>query len=578
MGHFNLLEEQWIVVMTDDKGSTKEVSLIELFQNAHAYKRLAGETPAQDFALLRFLLAILHTVFSRFDDLGEAYEWIALDEKFVPKNETVDEDDESEYNEALFDTWKALWNAETFPEIIGKYLEKWSNRFNLYDENYPFYQITEQEYKNILKEDETIKKKQSKKESGVTNLRLINRLISESDHKIELFSPTSEKYKNILTNPSLVRWLIAFQGYTGTAEKKQFPKMTSSGEKGWLLSLGGIYLQGTTIKETLLLNMVISNETSKQTPIWEKEFNEKINDLINKIPNNLAELYTIWSRLIVINHNDYSPIHIKPIKLPKKDLLDFYLEKMTLWQCPKTGNNKGRFIPKSHPIDQSFWRSFGHFSPEGDISKEGHRRPGIIDWQNKLANENRLKNSIVTIVSVGLSYNRDASQMVNDEVFDEINIHNEVLADVEEKNGWVINISKEISKTKYVIDSILKGFASEIKQIRNLSNDGFVNTIIQDAYFAIDLPFRKWLSEIKFEDDKNKTIQAWRQTLHTIIMEQAQQLLKTAGKRDFIGVTVKERYTNIEIAHNTFAGRLHHALLKQKGENDESNTIQTNSI
>ncbi len=569
MGHFNLLEEQWIVVMTDDKGSAKEVSLIELFQNAHAYKRLAGETPAQDFALLRFLLAILHTVFSRFDDLGEAYEWIALDEKFVPKNETVDEDDESEYNEALFDTWKALWNAETFPEIIGKYLEKWSNRFNLYDENYPFYQVTESDLarKNISK-------------TGSISPKLINRLISESNNKIELFSPSSEKFKNSLTHPSLARWLIALQGYTGTADKVKFPEMKVSASRGWLLGLGSVYLSGSTLKETLLLNMIVLDGVSKQSPIWEKEFDEKVNDLLYKQPNNLSELYTNWSRLLLLKERTDSSedVQIQAIQLPGIDSREFFLEQMTLWQCPKTGNNKGRFIPKSHPIDQSFWRSFGHFSPEGDISKEGHRRPGIIDWQNKLANENRLKNSIVTIVSVGLSYNRDASQMVNDEVFDEINIHNEVLADVEEKNGWVINISKEISKTKYVIDSILKGFASEIKQIRNLSNDGFVNTIIQDAYFAIDLPFRKWLSEIKFEDDKNKTIQAWRQTLHTIIMEQAQQLLKTAGKRDFIGVTVKERYTNIEIAHNTFAGRLHHALLKQKGENDESNTIQTNSI
>ncbi len=71
MSRFNLLEEDWIAVMTDNKGTVEEVSLIDLFKNAHNYLGLAGDMPAQDFAVLRILLAVLHTVFSRFDDEGD---------------------------------------------------------------------------------------------------------------------------------------------------------------------------------------------------------------------------------------------------------------------------------------------------------------------------------------------------------------------------------------------------------------------------------------------------------------------------------------------------------------------------
>ena len=73
MSRFNLLEENWIAVMTDDKGSIREVSLIDLFNNAHNYVGLAGDMPIQDFAVLRMLLAVLHTVFSRFDAEGNPY-------------------------------------------------------------------------------------------------------------------------------------------------------------------------------------------------------------------------------------------------------------------------------------------------------------------------------------------------------------------------------------------------------------------------------------------------------------------------------------------------------------------------
>ena len=63
MRHFNLLEEPWILVMTGEDGSMEEVSLIKLYQNAHKYKQLAGEIQMQNFAILRLLLAVLHTVF-----------------------------------------------------------------------------------------------------------------------------------------------------------------------------------------------------------------------------------------------------------------------------------------------------------------------------------------------------------------------------------------------------------------------------------------------------------------------------------------------------------------------------------
>lgn len=130
MSRFNLLEEPWIPVMADDMGSTEEVSLIELFLNAHKYKQLAGEMQMQNFAILRLLLAVLHTVFSRFDARGEPYPYLALDEKFRQLQE-VDEDDLEEHEENLMATWEALWNRRSFPEIVVEYLHKWKEHFYL---------------------------------------------------------------------------------------------------------------------------------------------------------------------------------------------------------------------------------------------------------------------------------------------------------------------------------------------------------------------------------------------------------------------------------------------------------------
>lgn len=66
---FNLLDEPWIRVRLPDC-SVQEVSLCDALMNAQNYVDLAGETPPQDVAVLRLLLAVLHTVFSRVDETG----------------------------------------------------------------------------------------------------------------------------------------------------------------------------------------------------------------------------------------------------------------------------------------------------------------------------------------------------------------------------------------------------------------------------------------------------------------------------------------------------------------------------
>lgn len=63
MSRFNLLDEPWISVIVDEKGHNKLVSITDVFKHASEYKALAGDMKIQDFALLRILLAVLHTVF-----------------------------------------------------------------------------------------------------------------------------------------------------------------------------------------------------------------------------------------------------------------------------------------------------------------------------------------------------------------------------------------------------------------------------------------------------------------------------------------------------------------------------------
>ena len=59
---FNLLDEPWIRVLLPDC-TVREVSLPDALLHAQEYADLAGEMPVQDTAILRLLLAVLHSVF-----------------------------------------------------------------------------------------------------------------------------------------------------------------------------------------------------------------------------------------------------------------------------------------------------------------------------------------------------------------------------------------------------------------------------------------------------------------------------------------------------------------------------------
>ena len=250
MGRYNLLDEKWITVLRKDSGETENVSLLNLFENAGEYRALAGEMEVQNFAILRVLLAVLTTVFTRVDATGEAYEWIELDDsdKLIVE-EAVDEAYVDDYIEDLNDTWKSIWENHCFPPTVCQYLKAWHDRFYLLDDKYPFFQVTK---KDLV--DRLPKGKNGTQFAG----KQLNRMISESNNKEAIFAPVAGQGKSHMTEAELARWLITMQGYIGTADKAKFPKESKEKDsKGWLYDIGGIYMAGEDLFETLWMNTML---------------------------------------------------------------------------------------------------------------------------------------------------------------------------------------------------------------------------------------------------------------------------------------------------------------------------------
>lgn len=554
LGSYNLLDENWISVI-DKEGNPKKVSLKKVFKEANNFYDLAGDTKTQDFAVMRILLAVLHTVFSRFDYNGKQYEWVKLDDKLFEQNEEVDEYEKEEYQSALCDTWFGLWKNGNFPDIVNNYLEKWRDSFNLFDENRPFLQVIA---------DDVSADKLNKPNPSELSGKNINRLVSESGNKIALFSPKNDKKSNgnkdILAPDEIARWLITLQGYIGLSDKVIFGNTKYKASKGWLFDIGGIYLKGDNLFETLMLNLAlfyeeVDNCFNIQKPCWEMSSSELIEFyMYGGTFDNLAGLYTAWSRAVYIDPNlDFDkPFKCSIVKLPEINHRDNFLEPMTLWKYNKTGENKDSFTPRKHIIHQSLWRSFSLLTMD-DFSDNGAKQkiPGIIDFLKELKEKSyyyglEKTNFVRSIVSVSMADDGNATSWVPiDEIVDFLPVQDFILVNFNNKN-WSTWINDTIQNTKRVIEFTYKNYIKDIKAIRNINSDDFVSRKIEEIYFVIDNRFRRWLVSIDEEKPHEEQISEWEQTLKKLVKDEAKNIFANGNNRDFIGFKKKQSSKNAE--------------------------------
>ena len=550
MSRFNLLDEPWISVIVDKKGHNKLVSITDLFKHASEYKALAGDMKTQDFALLRILLAVLHTVFSRYDIRGNSREFDS------------DEDDKEDFNEETMEIWREVWISKKFPDAVFKYLEQWHDRFYLFDDKYPFFQAT-------------ILDIESKKLSCQNPTELlgknINRLISESNNKIAVFSPKDnvDNNKSSLTQPQLARWIITLQSYAGLADKTFFGTGKYKASKGWLFDLGGIYVEGENLFETLMLNCVLVGEmqspAKRQKPCWEYSGAENIeNSFYETFIDNISQLYTRWSRAIYINP-DISidkPISVSIVKLPDINHKNAFIEPMTVWHYNKERENKDKYTPRKHEVEESMWRSFGLLTlQESDDGILKNHKPGIMEWLNKISKD--IEGSSISLQAVSMKDDGNSTSWVpTDEICDTLHIDEVVVTDNSD-NGWVGRINNEVEHTRSAIGFIYRQFLLDICEIRNRNKDDatkYADKRISHVYFLVDQPFREWLANIKPKDSMNERCTQWRNTLYNILINEAEVMLKNATLRDFTGLvgekSKKNPAKNIVIAYNIFISRL----------------------
>lgn len=564
MGEFNLLDEEWINVVTDYKGTTKLVGMKEFFENAHNYIALAGDTPTQDFAVMRFLLAVLHTVFSRYDADGKAYEMLEMNDRMQP----IEEPEEylEEYEDLLMDTWKDLWNKGEFPKVVNDYLEEWKDRFNLFDNKYPFYQVTE----SFFDDCDLVNQKGATDSASSISFKTVNRKVSETGENYAIFSMINspEKgHKGKLEDDQLCRWLITYMAYSETADKTKFTRYHDiknikkySGHKGWQYSIGAIHYKADNLFKTLLLNLVLVHPNEKfvgkmQTPAWELSPEENVRFYLeNNSIDNLARLYTDYSRCVYIpkEENEFGRF-FNIVQLPILDKKDNFLECMTIWEyVKKKGDESKTWHPKENNVNEAMWRNFGLIYLGDKTNNPDYRAPDIIKWFREISG-NISSSDRIRLSAIGIKSDSSSSNTMTNEMYDDLNLNLDVSTDIE-KNGWVLRINELIELTKSFIENKYLNYLKSAYKLSTGNGDpkkALINPSLEHLYSVIDKPFKNWLESIKFNDDKEDKIANWKQTFKNIVLDEASRISKSIGDRAYIGIKDRsKKYINIALAFN----------------------------
>lgn len=536
--HFNLVDEPWIRVRLLS-GGLEELSLKEVFARAGEVEALCNDLPTQDFAILRVLLAILQRSISP-----------ALDE----------EDDPAE-------VWGRLWEADGLPcDLIDQYLDHWHDRFDLFDEQHPFMQVAGMH-------------KSSGGFDGVT------KMIADVPDGTAFFAMRAGTELKSLSHPEAARWLIHLQAYDPSGIKsgvvgdpavrggKSYPIGT-----GWDGQIGGLYACGRTLRETLLLNLVLSagNDVTElfseeDLPCWERGAFAPFGG--TREPSGRADLYTWQSRRALLHDANSS---VSGVLLTNGDKLAaqnrFDVEPMTAWRRSPAQEKKAHsaspiFLPRRHQKERALWRGLDAVLPA--MEKGGFfLAPGIVVWLGYLAGAAggyRLGEGYrFRLRAVGFVYGTKNESLYDESIDDELVLSAFLVAP--EGSAADAMVRECLEETDEAV-SALGRFAQNLQLAagdKDTTAAGARDEAKRAAYFELDGLFRRWLAGLEPQSDLPVERAFWRGTVRGVLTDISHRLVAQAGASAHVGrsckIGSKSQWMTAAKAEALFYGQLHKSL------------------
>lgn len=499
---FVLLDEPWIPVL-DVTGQRREVSLLGLFEQAGTVRMIACDLPTQTFAILRLALAILHRATG--GPPGEA-------------------------------AWRTLWRDRRLPLTdIADYLEAFRDRFDLLHPERPFYQVADLR-------------------AAKDNTYGLERLIADVPNGMPFLTNRAGKGMESITPAEAARWLVHCQAYDPSGIKsgavgdprvksgKGYPIGAST--LGWL---GGVYMEGATLLETLLLNLVpiapnwqVADE--RDLPVWEREPQTAAEEAdATRGPYGLLSLYTWQSRRIRLFGDTAG---ITGAMIANGDQFDWQdrhlLEPMSVWgrSAPRERELKRSpvYLPRPHDHTRALWRGLQTLLPAPPPPNgEAPQRlsPMVVRWLARLTVTGVVGQDFQARPrAVSVTYG--AKQAVIDEVFtDALTMNVTLLGEHSALRATAVDAAADAEAAVQELRRLATNLARAAGS--RDTDSGEADRAAERAYALLDRDFRDWLARLDPDSDPAAERAWWQRQARRAVERLGGELVAAAGPAAWVG-------------------------------------------
>jgi CRISPR system Cascade subunit CasA len=310
---YSLLTEAWIPVR--QTGKMKQVGLLELFSNWNAIDDIYTDNPPRQIAIYRFLIAVVHSALRGPDGKAEYLE---------------------------------LWNDEKLGDRICDYLQQWQERFDLLHPDRPFLQ------------DPTI--------TQINPTPIVKAVYQDANTPIIWFKPRDILWLSLSdATQELLRLQSLDLGGMKSDSKNLGPGRWTQGRH--------VFPMGSSLRETLLLNLDSYESRDEDKPVWEQD---RPHGTGERSPAGYLDWLTYCERRILLTVDGDKVTHLRLAtgwKMPSG--IDFSYDKHQAYRLLSKSNV---YLPLQFSAQKQLWddsEALLHTVENADY------RPKIFDWLSK---------------------------------------------------------------------------------------------------------------------------------------------------------------------------------------------------
>ncbi|WP_414080104.1 type I-E CRISPR-associated protein Cse1/CasA [Streptomyces sp. KN37] len=510
-------------------GVQHELSLREVFARADGLRSVVGDLPTQEFALMRLLLAVAH------DALGG------------PRDT---------------EHWARLWDDDDCFAPVADYLDVHRERFDLLHPDTPFFQV-------------------ARLRTARDEVFSLNRIVADVPNGEPFFSSRMPAVER-LGFAEAARWVVHAHAYDTSGIKTGMDgDARAKGGKvyplgvGWAGALGGVFAEGQTLRETLLLNLVAADtsgvrSSAEDVPAWRREPCGPGPSGRTR-PAGVRDVYTWQSRRLRLC---FDAEGVYGVVLGYGDPLAAHNmhgdEPMTAWRrSPAQEKKRGEplvYLPRQHDPERAAWRGLEALVVGRAEAAQGGEaasvlRPGILEWIARLVTEGELpRGLLIRTRVVGAVYG--TQQSVIDEVVDDRLAMAVVLLHQQDR-ALARHAIDAVGEAERAVTA-LGDLATDLARAAGRDSEGPRSAARGLGFAALDGPYRLWLRGLAAAADPDAHRTRWQQDAHQHLRRVGEQLISQAGNTAWEGRVVAgtkgSQWLNSASAERWFRIRLDTAL------------------